>query len=68
MDNDTRIIEFTDMYDKFLGRATIKNNMVTGSTELVTGIINTYSGDGGAFLERFDNWTNGYIKTELIPL
>ena len=67
MDTDTRIIEFTDMYDKFLGRATIKDNKVTGSTDLVTGLINTYEGDGTAFIDRFGNWANGYIKSELVP-
>jgi len=68
MDN-TQIIEFTTMDDKFLGRATIKDGQVTGSSEFVTGLIESWKKTGHAeeeFLQRFSSSANMAWKSELV--
>jgi hypothetical protein len=66
---DTQIIEFTTMDDKFLGRATITDGQVTGSSEFVNNLIASWKSMGAAesdFLERFKNSANMAFKSELI--
>ncbi len=69
MADTTQIIEFTDMYDKFLGRATIKGDSVTGSTEMVKNIIESYMDGHTAedFIEYYSWYVNGYIKSQIVP-
>jgi hypothetical protein len=65
----TQIIEFTTMDDKFLGRATIKDGQVTGSSEFVTRLIESWKKIGHSeeeFMERFANSANMAWKSELV--
>ena len=66
---DTQIIEFLTMDNKFIGRATVKDGVLSGSTDEVTSLIDSFpdSADKAAkFVENFSQWTNGYMQSELV--
>lgn len=68
----TKIIEFSDVYGKYLGRAVLKDGTLTGSNLFAEDMISTYfesaqTNEPEKFIERFAGWTNGYIQSELLP-
>ena len=63
-------IQFTDIYGKVKGSVLYEDGKLIGTNDKYKNVVHEWLSSGKTaeeFVEKYQNWSNGYAKSEIVP-